>query len=42
MNTTGDFFQEAGSTRLPGMFAGFFFRAIALPEDFYTRSELVE
>ncbi len=41
MNSTGEFFQEA-STRFPEMFAGFFFLAIAWPEDFYTRSELVE
>lgn len=40
MNSTGEFFQEAST--LPEMFAGFLFLAIAWPEDFYTRSELVE
>ena len=42
MNMTGEFFQKAGSTRLPETFAGFFFLAMAWPGDIYTRSERVE
>jgi hypothetical protein len=42
MDTTGEFFLEAGATRLRKNIAGFFFLAIAWPGEIYTRSEPVE